>query len=261
MLYTAWFAAYGLRFSGWPVPVYYGVAPLDMYLFVCWFLPLVWGLIFQAMDLYRPRRTSTHLTEAYEVLQATALTVGAAMLIAYFGKQETVLSRLHFAYFGVLSYVGLVGSRLIFRELLRFARRRGYNLRHILILGTDALGQSLHQDIRRHPELGFNVVGFLTNNAYEVGQRLQGVEVIGHIDQAQAFVRSRGIDQIFIALPLSAMSALEKILQQLSAEMVDIKIVPDLYQHVILQGSVEEFCRTPDRDAERLADVRLESGD
>ena len=245
VLYTAWFAAYGLRFSGWPIPVYYGVAPLENYLFVCWFIPLIWGLIFKAMNLYRPRRTSSHLTEAYEVLQATALTVGMSMLIAYFGKQETVLSRLHFVYFGIVSYVGLVGSRLIFRELLRFARRRGYNLRHILILGTDELGRSLHQDIRRHPELGLNVVGFLTGNAYEVGQRLQGVEIIGHIDQVQAFVRSRGVDQIFIALPLSAMSALEKILQQLSAEMVDIKIVPDLYQHVILQGSVEEFAGHP----------------
>ena len=37
------------------------------------------------------------------------------------------------------------------------------------------------------------------------------------------------------------MPALEKILQQLSTEMVDIKILPDLYQYVILQGSVEEF--------------------
>ncbi|ETX03073.1 undecaprenyl-phosphate glucose phosphotransferase [Candidatus Entotheonella palauensis] len=244
VIYAAWFAAYGLRFSGWPIPVYYGIPPLEEYLFLCWFMPLVWGVIFKTMKMYRPRRISSHLTEAYDVLKATGVAVGLLMVVAYVGKQETV-SRILFGYFGCLSYAGLVGSRLIFRELLRFARRRGYNLRHILILGTDELGQSLYQDIRRHPELGFNVVGFLTGNAYEVGQRLSGVEVIGHIDQVKAFVQSRGIDQVFIALPLEAMSALEKILQQLSTEMVDIKIVPDLYQHVILQGSVEEFAGHP----------------
>jgi Undecaprenyl-phosphate glucose phosphotransferase len=245
VIYAAWFAAYGLRFSGWPIPVYYGSAPLEKYLFLCWFMPLIWGLIFKSMNMYRPRRTSSHLTEAYDVLKATTVAVGLLMVMAYVGKQETVISRLLFGYFWLFSCVGLIGSRLVFRELLRFARRRGYNLRHILILGTDELGQLLYQDIRRHPELGLNVVGFLTGNAYEVGQRLHGVEVIGHIDQVKAFVQLHGIDQIFIALPLTAMSALEKILQQLNTEMVDIKIVPDLYQHVILQGSVEEFAGHP----------------
>lgn len=244
VIYTAWFAAYGLRFSGWPIPVYYGIPPLEEYLFLCWFMPLIWWVIFRAMNMYRPRRISSHLTEAYDVLKATTVAVGLLMVVAYVGKQETV-SRILFGYFWGLSYAGLIGSRLIFRELLRFARRRGYNLRHILILGTDELGQTLCGDIGRHPELGFNVVGFLTRNAYEVGQRLQGVEIIGHIDHVSTFVRSHGVDQIFIALPLEAMSALEKILQQLSTEMVDIKIVPDLYQHVILQGSVEEFAGHP----------------
>ncbi|ETW95614.1 MAG: hypothetical protein ETSY1_29835 [Candidatus Entotheonella factor] len=244
VIYAAWFAAYGLRFSGWPVPVYYGIAPLQDYLFLCWFMPFVWGVIFKSMNMYRPRRISSHLTEAYDVLKATSVAVGLLMVVSYIGNQDSV-SRILFGYFWGLSYAGLIGSRLIFREMLRFARRRGYNLRHILILGTDELGQSLYQDIRRHPELGFNVVGFLTGNAYEVGQRLNGVEVIGHIDQVKEYVQSRGIDQIFIALPLEAMSALEKILQQLSTEMVDIKIVPDLYQHVILQGSVEEFAGHP----------------
>lgn len=244
VIFTAWLAAYGLRFSGWPIPVYYGIAPLREYLFLCLFIPLIWGVIFKAMNMYRPRRISGHLTEAYDVLKATTVAVGLLIVVTYVGKQETV-SRILFGYFWLFSCAGLIGSRLIFREFLRFVRRRGYNLRHILILGTDELGQSLLQEIRRHPELGLNVVGFLTGNAYEVRQRIEEVEVLGTIDQVQVFVRSRGIDQIFIALPLEAMSALEKILQQLSTEMVDIKIVPDLYQHVILQGSIEEFAGHP----------------
>jgi Undecaprenyl-phosphate glucose phosphotransferase len=85
----------------------------------------------------------------------------------------------------------------------------------------------------------------LTWHAYEIGQYLDGTEIIGHIDAVQAIVRARAIDQAFIALPLEAQSAVEKIVQQLSGEMVDIKIVPDLYQYVVLRGSVEEFAGLP----------------
>ncbi len=244
MICAAWLAAYGIRFSGWPVPVYHGVPPLREFLFLLLFMPPIWAILFKNMSMYRPRRISSHLAEARDVLKAATLATALLMVTAYFFKRFE-LSRLVFIYFWGLSSVGLISTRLIFRELLRVARRRGYNLRHVLIFGTEQLGLSLRQQIGRHPELGLNIVGFLTSHSYEVGQRLAGVEILGHIDQAQAIVRARAIDQVFIALPLEAMSALEKILQQLGNEMVDIKIIPDLYQYVVLHGSVEEFGGLP----------------
>ena len=51
MICAAWFAAYGLRFSGWPVPVYYGVPPLRDHLILLLFTPLIWGVIFKSMNL------------------------------------------------------------------------------------------------------------------------------------------------------------------------------------------------------------------
>ena len=120
-------------------------------------------------------------------------------------------------------------------------RRRGYNLRHILIVGTEHVGQALRQQIGQHPELGLRIVGFLTRYQHEIGQRLDGIEILGHIDQVQMIVRTARVDQVFIALPLEAQGAMEKILRELGNEMVDINVVPDLYQYAILRGSVEEF--------------------
>ncbi len=236
----AWVGAYALRFSGWPIPIYYGTPLFEDYLYFLLFVPPIWGVIFKSLNMYRPRRISSHMTEAYEVLKAATLSALLLMAVAYIDKRVEV-SRILFGYFWGLSSAGLIVIRLLFRESLRFARRRGYNLRHIVILGTDRLGQTLREEIGRHPELGLNIIGFLTTNQYEVGQQLDGIEVLGHIDQVQETVRTHSIDQVMIALPLEAMPALEKILKQLSSEMVDIKILPDLYQHVIMQGSVEEF--------------------
>ena len=125
MIATAWLGAYGLRFGGWPVPVYHDIPPLREYLFLGVFILPIWGAIFKGMQLYRPRRVSSHLREAGDILKASTLATLVLMVIAYFLK-EPEFSRVVFVYFWGLSSVGLIFSRLIFRELLRVVRRRGY---------------------------------------------------------------------------------------------------------------------------------------
>jgi Undecaprenyl-phosphate glucose phosphotransferase len=240
MIAGAWLAAYALRFGGWPLPVYHDVPPLQAYLLLGVFILPIWAAIFKGMRMYRPRRVLSHLREVGDILKASTLATLVLMVTAYFLK-EPEFSRVVFVYFWALSSIGLICSRLIFRELLRVVRRRGYNLRHILIVGTEHVGQALRQQIGRHPELGLRIVGFLTRYRHEIGQSLDGVEILGHIDQAQSFVRSTRADQVFIALPLEAQGVMEKMLQELANEMVDINVIPDLYQYAILRGSVEEF--------------------
>lgn len=240
MIFGAWLTAYALRFEGWPVPVYLEVPPLREYLVLGLFILPIWGLIFKGMRMYRPRRVSSHLREVRDILKASTLATLVLMVTAYFLK-EPDFSRVVFVYFWGLSSVGLICSRLIFRELLRVVRRHGYNLRHILIVGTEHLGQTVRHQIGRHPELGLRIVGFLTRYRHEVGQRLEGITILGHIDEVQAIVRSARVDQVFIALPLDAQAVTEKMLRALGNEMVDINVIPDLYQYAILRGSVEEF--------------------
>lgn len=241
MIAAAWLAAYALRFEGWPVPLYHQEAPpLRAYLWLGLCIPPMWGLIFKSMKLYRPRRIGSHLHEMGDILKASTLATLLLMVIAYFLK-EPEFSRVVFVYFWALGTVGLILSRLIFRELLRVARRRGYNLRYALIIGTEHIGQTLRRQIGQHPELGLRLLGFLTRYPHEVGQDLDGIAILGPLEHAQAIVRTAKVDQVFIALPLEAQAAVEKILRQLAHEMVDVKIIPDLYQYVILRGSVEEF--------------------
>jgi Undecaprenyl-phosphate glucose phosphotransferase len=236
----AWLAAYWFRFLGWPVPVYHGPAVQQDYLLLLLFVPIIWGIIFKRMGMYRPRRIHSHMAEIRDILKASALATVLLMVTAYVLRKFDV-SRLAFVYFWSLSSTGLILTRLLFREGLRLARRHGYNQRYILILGTEHVGRMLRQQIGQHPELGLHIVGFLTRQAYEVGQRLDGVPVLGHIDEVQQVVRARAIDQVFVALPLEAQAAVEKVVRSLGDDMVEIKIVPDFYQYVVLRGSIEEF--------------------
>lgn len=244
MIATAWLAAYGLRRSGWPIPVYYGMPPLSSYLTYLILIPFIWGIVFKSMRMYRPRRVNRDMTEYKDIIKSS--TLGTLLLLASgYLLTKFDVSRLVFGYFWIMSTAGLILSRLIFRALLRVLRRRGYNLRHILILGTEQIGRDFLDQVRCHPELGLSTVGFLSRYPHEIGQQIDGVRVLGRVDDVQRYVRVHDIDQVYIILPVEAMPTLDKTLQQLSCEMVEIKIIPDFSQQIMLRGSFEEFEHLP----------------
>ena len=130
----SWIAAYCVRFYWGPVPVYRGVPGIHPYLVLLALIIIVWGAAFKAFGLYRPKRTSTRPAEVRDIAKASTLAVLILVALTFFFKQFE-FSRLVILYFWVFSIVAVSFVRGSFREMLRFMRRSGYNLRHILIAG------------------------------------------------------------------------------------------------------------------------------
>ena len=147
---------------------------------------------FQAFDLYRPRRMGTRLSEFLDVAKANTLSVLILVALAFFFRQYEY-SRLVLLYFWLLNLITLGFSRVLFREALRFLRRHGYNQRHALVIGTSRLGRRVVDALAQHPELGVKVHGFLSADSRKVGERINGVPVIGRYDDLQERVQS-GVD-------------------------------------------------------------------
>src|SRR5207253_4927333 len=83
--------------------------------------------------------------------------------------------------FSALSFLGVSLARVFFKELLQAVRRRGYNLRYILVLGAGRLARQVLEQIDLHRELGFRPVGCLSVTRKRVGSSVAGVEVIGTV--------------------------------------------------------------------------------
>src|SRR5439155_885838 len=96
---------------------------------------IVWGFAFHAFDLYRPSRLGSHLSEWFDVAKASTLGVLVLVAIMTFAFRGYDYSRLVIAFFLVQSVVVVSLARAAFREVLRFARRRGYNQRYAIVVG------------------------------------------------------------------------------------------------------------------------------
>lgn len=236
----AWILSYYLRFYSGIIPVYKGIPPFKIYLTLLIFMIPLWGIVFRIFGLYRPRRVSTRLSEVADIGKASTFATLILISLTFLFRQYE-FSRMTFFYFWLLNVLFLSLTRILFREFLRFLRQKGYNQRYALIVGTENLGQDLVKKLRKHPELGIQVSGFLTNDPTIVGNTLQGIRVLGKYADVRAFVAKHTIDIVFIALPFNAHNQLREVLDYLGDEMVSIMVLPDLFEFITLRGSVSEF--------------------
>ena len=235
----AWWCAFLLRFH---TNVFVEAEPhVVRHYVIAWLVILgVWAVVFELCDFYRPRRLSTHQHETIELIKASGL---AAMVFlgVIFLLHELVLSRIVVVVFWLSSLFFLSLSHIFFREALRIARRRGYNLRHVLIIGATAQVEALLARIKAYRYLGLRVRGiFLLDNADDL-KLATDAERIRNPDQLAQKVRSGEIDQVFVALPLEQASKLREIQEWLGDEPVTLHFVPDLHELATLGGYIEDF--------------------
>ncbi len=199
---------------------------------------ILWPICAQLTGLYRSRRTASAADELYRVFRATVATLVLVVLYAYFARGERY-SRGVLLLFGVFAFV-LVGSgRFIFRRVLRALRARGYNLRYVLVVGDGALAERVISIVRDHAELGLRVVGTIGKSETARAPRL------GEVADVYDVLRQHPVDQVVIALPIDELAELRTLMDRLSLETVDVRIVPDFYQYATLGLSVEEFGGMP----------------
>jgi len=237
----AWFLSYWLRFMTGLVPAEKGVPPFDNYLPMVLFIWLIWIFVFKRAGLYRPMRGVRRIREMWLLVQANAYAVLLFIAVTYLFREKSIpYSRLVFVYFAILATLATIAQRSTLRFVLREVRRKGYNLRYMLIVGADKVAGDIATRVRLHRELGIQLIGCLSRDGTEKkGSR--GIPIIGKYDQLSDLLAEMDIDQVVIALPLEDNQRLPDIMSAIGDSLVDIKIIPDIYQFVSLGGTIEEF--------------------
>ena len=240
MLTLAFALAYVTRFDvlhGRPLPpVRETVVTLALVL-------VLFPVAYRQSRLYATNRVRTHLEEVFELFKATI--TGSLVLVAltYFGRER--YSRLTLALFAGYSFLLVATTRVLFRIWLESLRRKGLNLKSILLVGAGELGERVVETIGQHRELGFRVTGVLSRDLLLPGTTVRGAPVVGTADDLEQALRERPVDQVILALPSEDMPLMKSLMERLALHTVDVKIVPDLFQYVTLYGGLEEFGGLP----------------
>jgi exopolysaccharide biosynthesis polyprenyl glycosylphosphotransferase len=189
-----------------------------------------WHLIFYFFGLYGSRRLGDRREEAIVVLKATlaaTLVVGVAAAFSH----TRIITTKFLAAFWIASTISTILSRLALREFLKQARRRGRNLRYLVIIGTNPRAVEFARAIECRPELGYQFVGFVDEEWVgntEFGSN--GERVVSDLEHFSDFLRERIIDEVAIALPMKSFYAQASRIVALCQEQgVTVRVLADIF--------------------------------
>jgi len=246
LIFICWVLAYALRFwlpfisQDYAAPVFRS----HLNLFPC--ILVIYILVFNWFGLYQPMRMRKN-KDLFNVLFHASIVAGALFVSClYFFMKGYYYSRITLVIFLILNLGVLFGFKLMIIALLRKLRKKGYNLKHVLIVGSGSLAKSVAEKLFMHLEFGYSVVGFLTRNRDEVGKEIiNGARIIGVYGDLVNLIKERGLDQVIFCLDSREERLIRPLLNLIDNEKVDLKVILELRGIFTLKNKIEELDGLP----------------
>jgi exopolysaccharide biosynthesis polyprenyl glycosylphosphotransferase len=246
---------------------------LDYYLYdalpaIC----LCWLLLFFFFGLYRGSQSNSRLDEGIEVFKVVSLGTLLFFVATFDLERPLALTRaLLFSYWlAMIAFVG--GGRIGLRSLQRVLLVRGIGRRPTLIVGSDARGLRLLQELRSSPAQGYEVVGFVRASGEEEREAVGGVPVVGRVDELAGLINAGHIKVVLIALQSNSHQEVLRIVEGAAGHAVAFGITPDLYDIVAGHVRTQQIYGAPlmelrselmpawEQSVKRLVDVGVSLG-
>ncbi len=194
--------------------------------------------------MYRHKRTSQPLDEAYVIAAAVTLSLLLALAImSLIYKESFNYQRRMLAYAWGLSILSLTLGRVILGSVQRALQARGVGADRVLIVGTGEVGRMILQKIVQQPELGYRVVGFVATNGSQ--RNVMGVPVLGRPADLPRLIDEHKVDEVIIALPEASHQEIVNLIALCEREKVSIRVFPDVFQIMASEISIGDLGGLP----------------
>jgi exopolysaccharide biosynthesis polyprenyl glycosylphosphotransferase len=252
----AYFWSYGFRFYGYLLPVdpEKGVPALKYYIALVPLFLVTHLLIFYMQGFYKTRLKRTRVDDfVYITLNAvfsiliifsflnTLVAYGQG--IAFLMPENFTISRL----FLPIYFVSVVFMITVLRHQIYFVMKRRYakglNLKNVLIVGAGKMGRAVAQKLLDYKDMGFVVRGFL-EDTLPAGEEVPvdgGLPVLGSVGDLESVLEKGDIKEVYVALDLSNYAQILETLKIADRFIVNIRLIPDLFQMLTLKARIEDL--------------------
>ena len=229
----------------WVIRFKSGLFSVESHLsFKTYMLPLIFIIplylaIYSFNKLYTPHRNKDIFFEVSNIIKSNILGLIILTTILFVQKQIHY-SRYVLLFFSVISIVITTIERTSIRLVLRSLRKRGYNVKHILIIGATELAADFLKRIQANKYLGYNVFGILDDNKKK-GYKLKDSVVIGRISDLDRCLQKNNLDEIIIALPIEEYGKLKDIINICEKNGIRTQIIPAYSKYIPARPYVDEL--------------------
>jgi exopolysaccharide biosynthesis polyprenyl glycosylphosphotransferase len=165
---------------------------------------VVWHLVFSMFGFYVSTRLATRRSLITDTVKATTVAVLCFAVAAQLFRIKMATPRF-LVLLWVLSSVFVPSARVVIRYLLHAIRRRGRNLRHMLIIGTNSRAMGFASRIEARSEVGYRVLGFVDDEWPGLQEFRKSDRTLScNFHDLADYLRHNVIDEVAIYLPLQS---------------------------------------------------------
>ena len=246
---AAYIAAYYLRFRYLaryavfkltPGERYY---PLSHYARYLVFIIPAFLIFYSICGLYKPKRQSTRKHQFINLIAANLLGVILFVFFIYM-KKDFDISRYFLGVFVVLNFVLDALFRIILSTILYRIRNKGFNQKHILLVGYSRAAEGYIDRIKSNPQWGYHIFGILDDNK-PAGTRYKLVPVIGSTQDLETILANNTLDEIAVTLSLDEYAKLEYVVGICEKSGVHTKFIPDYNKVIPTVPYIEDLSGLP----------------
>lgn len=187
-------------------------------------------ILYGIYNLYSSKRSSRIRVEVAGIFKANTVGIGLVM-ISFFMLSTSVdgvvdFSRTLILLFYVINMILTFLYRMLVRKFLYFIRRKGNNLKHVILVGYSRAAEAFLDRIASNPQWGYVVHGILDDHVPR-GTLYRGVKVLGSLGNLEYILPENKMDEIAITLSLEDYDSLEHIVDLCERAGVHTKFIPD----------------------------------
>ena len=229
---ASYFAAWFLWLGGSVVELLPGTGILAKEIYFSVLLVVIPGylLLYNIFDMYTSKRMAKQKYELFNIIKANTVGLFAIMVFMYATKLSDFSRGMVVLFYGINIIAEILMRRNV-RHTLRYFRKKGYNMKHILLVGYSRAAESYVDKILANPEWGYEICGILDDRIPK-GTAYKGIKVVGEIENLSVILEENKLDEIGITLALEDYDFLEDIVNICEKSGVHTKFIPD-YNRVI----------------------------
>ena len=211
--------------------------------FVLFFALLgIWHAIFTSLGVYRSQRLAPREEELTCIFWSTSSATLCVGLLSLLFRIRMVTPT-YLVVFWFMPTCIITASRLGMRFFLEGVRRRGRNIRHVLVVGTNSRAMSFARKIESKPETGYRITGFVDEDWEGLAKFEKGpYRLVCSLNDLAQYIRKTVIDNVVIGLPIrsyyeqtSAIAALCEV------HGITVQFLPGLFNLKLARVRAEDF--------------------
>jgi len=209
----------------------------DQYVILHGFLNVSWIVIFYVTRLHESNRESKLLDVVNKVLLALVINLSLTFAL-WVGMKAYFYSREHLFYTFLFFSALIICWRIGFYYFIRFYRKKGYNIRNIVVVGLGPTAINLVEYINKTPELGYVFHGYFDNHE-------DNDSLLGNVSTLEDYCDSKNIDLIFCCLPKLYDEEIKRIVDFAENNLIKIKVISRFSNIANKNLSIQKYGEIP----------------